>query len=302
MATITRPAVRAKPGPAKPGPAKNAASNGTGKVTLTLEWVDAQTAAQWLELNVSNRAIRQRKVVEYRRDMLAGEWRSVGETIKFDTAGKLCDGQHRLLALVAAASGRPGFKLELSVARGIRPEDRVVIDTGSKRTAGDQLKMSGYRNSALLAAAAKWCLMVDRKTMYADGALKSLTHPEILAYIEENPELVRICEVVANRLRSHIDIPPGYVAATYFLCSRLDPDEAEEFFDRLADGVNMELHDPIMALRRRLQRLTKAKAHLTSEAWLSLLFRTWNARRTGRSLQSIPVDKDGVTVRTPDLK
>lgn len=294
MATITRPAPRAKRG-SKPEPQAAA-------LEFSLEMVNAETATRWLEVNVSNRTIRKRKIVEYRRDMLGGNWRDVGDPVRFDTDENMCDGQHRMMALIQADEVQPGIELEFLVVRGVQSEDRAVIDTGTKRTAGDQLKMAGYQHPALLASAAKWCCMWDRQAVYGDLANRSVTHAEILEYVEQNPSLLEIAAAVNNRMKTHIDMPPGYIVTAYFLCSRLDEADAFEFFERLTDGAMLAGGDPILALRSRLRDLDRNRANLSGEMWLSLVFRAWNARREGRSMRVLPLDRQGKPIPAPELK
>jgi hypothetical protein len=290
MATITRPA-RPKTG-----------RKSEPTLQIDIEWVNAQMAAAWLELNVSNRAIRKRKIVEYRRDMLGGKWCDVGDPIRFDTNGNMCDGQHRMMALVQADEAQPGIELEFLIVRGVQPEDRAVIDTGTKRTAGDQLKMAGFKHPALLASAAKWCCLWDRAAIYGDAANKSVTHPEIVEYVEKNPSLQEIADAVNNRMKNHIDMPPGYILTAYFLCSRIDEADAFEFFERLTDGAMLAGGDPILALRSRLRDLDRTRSNLSGDMWLSLVFRAWNARREGRTMRVLPLDRAGKPIPAPELK
>jgi hypothetical protein len=266
---------------------------------ISVENVTADVAREWLELNASNRLPRQRKIVEYARDMLAGKWRPVGDPIRFDTNGDMVDGQHRCMAVVLASEEDPDIEVAFVVVRGVEPEDRVVIDTGTKRTAADQLKMAGYKNHLVLAAAAKWCCMWDRQTLYADAAVKSVTHAEILEYVERNPALIEIAETVSNRMRQHIDMPAGYIAAGYFLCHRVDQGAAFEFFERLTDGAMLVAGDPILALRSRLRDLSRNHANLSGDMWLGLLLRTWNARREERSLRVLPLERAGKAIPAP---
>jgi hypothetical protein len=292
MATAAKPRKNAVPTPGPPKPA----------LDVGLVRVNAALAKEWLEVNVSNRTVRNRKVIEYRRDMLGGKWKDVGDAIRFDTNGDMCDGQHRMMALVEADEEAPGLTFDFLVVRGVQPEDWGVIDTGTKRTAGDQLKMAGYKNHTLLAAAAKWCCMWDRQAVYGDKANRSVTHPEILEYVEKNPALVSIADTVSTRMRIHIDMPPGYIVASYFLCSRVSEGDAFEFFERLTDGAMLAGGDPILALRSRLRDLDRTRSNLSGDMWLSLVFRTWNARREGRPLRALPLDRQGTPIPAPELR
>ena len=123
---------------------------------------------------------------------------------------------------------------------------------------------------------------------------------EVLEYIEANPHLQEICNHVAHRLNKHIDMPSGYICAGYFICWRVDPDYADEFFARLADGVMLEQGDPLLALRSRLRDLRDDHANLQGEVWLSLIMRIWNIRLQGRKLNKLQMYKDGQFIRCPE--
>jgi hypothetical protein len=263
--------------------------------------VGSDLAQSWLERNHANRSMRRRKVLEFRRDMISGNWREIGDAIRFDTSDRLIDGQHRLQALVEADTEMPGLALPFLVVRGVAPEDRMVIDTGTRRSAADQLRIAGYTNYTLLSAAAKWCLLYDRRILYAEASMKSVTHAEILDYVTTHPDLQDICAIVGARMVKKIDMPAGYIATSYYLCSRMHRKQADDFFDQAASGVNLSAGDPVLALRNRLHDLARNRANLSGDMWLSLAFRAWNARRKGVSLRSLPVDKGGVGIPAPQL-
>ena len=55
--------------------------------------------------NTRNRTVRPRVVEEYTRTILRDRWQDhLQNAVQIDTDGVLIDGQHRLLAIVAAAS------------------------------------------------------------------------------------------------------------------------------------------------------------------------------------------------------
>lgn len=271
----------------------------SSKLEITRELIDVPTAQKYLDINEANRNIRSRMVTEFKRDMLAGNWRDVGDAIRFDTEGNLIDGQHRLTALVAAGEEDPSIALEFTVVRNVETVDRAVIDIGSKRTAADQLKMAGYGNPVLLAPAAKWCLLWERQALYADAEVRSVTHQEVMDYVQENPELQDIVATVKGRLKKGIDMPSPYVCTGYYLTHQIDEGAAFQFFERLSDGALLEPGSPILALRSRLRDLKNTHASLAGDMWLSLLLRTWNAWREQRSLRNIPVERSGKPIPAP---
>lgn len=270
---------------------------------IKIEVVDitGEMVRPWLEGKARNRNIRKNRVVEFARDMLNDNWHETGEAIKFDVNGKLVDGQHRCEALALASKTKPDLVLKnVLVVRGIPAEAQMVMDTNTRRTAADQLRIAGFDNYAQLSAAAKWCLIWDRKVLYADRMLKSVTHAEILEYVKANPELREICTLIMNRLNKYIDMPSGYIGAGYYICWRISPDDADEFFARLADGIMLGKGNPILALRERLRDLKGDHSSLPGDLYLSLLFRTWNAYRENKEVHKLQVWKDKQPIKCPN--
>jgi hypothetical protein len=278
---------------------------------LNIEYVsvDAEQAEEWLQSNANNRGQRKVKIAEFKSDMLAGNWRNIGDPVRFDTGGRLVDGQHRLIALVRANEEREAECLKtgekyqpiavpLLVIRGVAPEDQIVMDTGTRRTAADQLRIVGRHNYILLSAAAKWMIFWERQALYADNTKKFATHTEIVQFVEEHSDFEEIVSRAA-RLIKGIKMPPGYVCTAYYICWRIDPDVADEFFQRLSDGEDLKRGDPILALRNRLEDLRHSRVNLSGEMWLSLLLRTWNARREGQSLRAVMVQRRGEAIACP---
>lgn len=261
---------------------------------FTYEDVDKAKAEEWLERNVSNRKPRPKKIAEYVRDMVGGKWRPVGDPIRFDTEGNLIDGQHRLLAVIDATSQKPDLMLKFLVVRGVHNEDRAVIDTGAKRTPSDQLRMNGYRNSSTLATAAKWAHLYESGMIHGgDKTGKTVTHAEVVDFVEKHPDLVSIVDTVQKSMRQHIMMPPAYIACGYYLTSKVHEGDAFTFFERLTDGVMLSPGDPILALRNRLNDINRQNIKMNGDNWLSLLLRAWNARREGRSLRVIQSERRG---------
>lgn len=72
------------------------------KITAKVETITPDIAKTMLGENVNNRRISHDNVNMFAREMRNGEWRFNGEAIKFSKDGRLLDGQHRLLAVIAA--------------------------------------------------------------------------------------------------------------------------------------------------------------------------------------------------------
>lgn len=136
--------------------------------------VTPETAKRWLARNDNNRRMREATVLKYARDMAAGRWQITGESIKFDTDGRLLDGQQRL-----AAIARSGVTIQLVVMRGIPAAAQRVMDTGRARTSSDALTMQGEANSAQIdtqAAIAFWTSAADKVGLPAGDPVIALTN------------------------------------------------------------------------------------------------------------------------------
>jgi hypothetical protein len=242
------------------------------KTKITEEWVTVtpKMAEEWYILSGGNRTIRKLHVLSLIEQMQTGKWEENGESIKFDEDARLVDGHHRLLA---CAEGKASFRT--LVIRGIARGAYLTVDTGLARNGKDALAFSlgvqtpltgemavtlsrliEYEND-ILSTAAK-----GRKISNADIVLAYERYPGIEASITA----VRKCKLIAY----------SRTAWLHYLVSRSHPDEAAEFFGRLADGVELPVHSPIAALRTRLINAQATHFMPTNEA-LAILVKAWNA-------------------------
>lgn len=81
----------------------------------------------------------------YANDMLNGNWKENGESIKFDKLGKLIDGQHRIMAVK-----KSGVAQTFVIVLGIDAKVADSIDIGRKRSIEQYLKWQdkGFRKGA----------------------------------------------------------------------------------------------------------------------------------------------------------
>ena len=64
--------------------------------------VTPQYAQKLLEHKRVNRALNDKRIAMYAKDMIDDAWQLNGETINIDEDGLLCNGEHRLLAVIKA--------------------------------------------------------------------------------------------------------------------------------------------------------------------------------------------------------
>lgn len=245
-------------------------------------------AESWLAKNPNNRNLRVPLVQSYARDMASGNWMLNGETLKFDTDGKLIDGQHRLSAIAAA-----NVTVPMVVMQGVDADVMDTVDVGAKRTYADALRLQGEDNTTTLAAVVRRAVMWKRGTRTNTGALRP-TAREMNTFIGENPQ-IRTSADVAARYATRTLLPASVIGLCHWLFSPLDPDDADWFLARVADGDGLAKDDPIAALRNRIVKMRVGGGRANETEALALVIYAWNAHRTGGTRSKLQMPKGGLT-------
>lgn len=99
--------------------------------------ITPQMAEEMLTHNIVNRKLAVKRVHAYATDMKNGMWEQNGESIRFNEAGELIDGQHRLSAIIEA-----NIPVPIYVTRGIS-SSITLYDRGKPRNEADSLLIGG---------------------------------------------------------------------------------------------------------------------------------------------------------------
>lgn len=238
------------------------------QIQITIESIGANKARQYLTLNVENNRNPRHNtsVKQYAADMVAGNWRLTGETLKFNTNGKLFDGQNRLLAVIEADKMRPGITVDFAVARGIDPNAMFLVDSGPQRTPADALKIAGVQKyEAQKAALAKRIIVFEsgsRSVLVSAG--KSAFDPKtvitkttIVEYVIRFEAHLEHCSALGvsfydSALVKKMLTPTDW-AFCYWLFEKTDPEGAKYFLGRLSTLEDVPDTSPIRQLFRKLQ-------------------------------------------------
>lgn len=121
-----------------------------GPITVDVEVVTPELAAEWLTTNTHNRNLNRSRVNRYVDYMKRDQWRDGVADIAFDVDGVLQNGQHTLSAI--AASNKPAV---CTVKRSMSIAAQMITDTGRGRKLSDELQMRGLTNAGVTAAAVK---------------------------------------------------------------------------------------------------------------------------------------------------
>lgn len=249
--------------------------------TATVTEVTPDLARVWLRSNTHNRRLRKRAVTDYARDMAAGNWTLNGEALKFSTDGTVLDGQHRLRAVIEADT-----PVQMLVVVGLPLEAQETMDTGRKRTTADVMGLRGETNAQVLAAVLRRVWAWDNgDTRFAGNY--AATNKECARLLAERPEIRRSAEIATRTRNAFPHIPQSVLGTAHHLFSRHDLDETTWFFQRLADGAELPLGHPVLALRARVTSERLDSVRMSEARHMAYLIRTWNAVRDGRSLDRL---------------
>lgn len=243
--------------------------------------VTPDLARAWLRNNTHNRRLRDRAVDDYARDMAAGHWNLNGEALKFSSDGAVLDGQHRLRAVVTADVTVP-----MMVVVGLDPSTQETMDTGRKRTTSDVMGLRGESNAHILAAVLRRVWAWDTGDHRFTGAYAA-TNRECAELLSKRPDIRRSAEIAVRTRNAFPHIPASLLGVSHHLFSRIDADATVWFFQRIADGAELPIGHPVLALRARVTSERLDSVRMPDFRYLGYLIRTWNAVREGRSLDRL---------------
>lgn len=249
--------------------------------------ITPQIAQDMLKRNTKNVPVSKVLVYFYANEMKQGKWRLTGQGISIADDGTLIDGQHRLLAVIAA-----NVTVDFLIISDLDYDEIfTVYDTGRKRTAGNVLGAKGIKNyNNIAAAVSKYIVMKMGKVASRDNIRRgnNITNQDILEEYYKNcslwDELVQVSDYCYEKLRinkkSYI---MGYMA--FLILEKKHPiEKVTSFFKQLHLGINVE-NTSISQLREILIRDGITNYRLTSESRHYLIVKAWNHYITGKQVK-----------------
>jgi hypothetical protein len=269
------------------------------EISYEIAAVTPKLAQQWLGLNTSNRKLKPAQVASFAEDMRAGRWVLNGEAIKFAGPAyaptKLLDGQNRLHAVLKA-----GVPVSLAVVFGVDPTAQTTMDSGSKRTAADNLSIAGIQNSNVVAAAAAIALRARAGSLTSSSKSRP-SNATIAEFIGENPDIIK-SGVIGAKFGNKADVSATLVTYTHWVFSKISPEDAYTFWCDAAEKTGLASGDPILALTNRFAESRRSRERVSTPVALSAIFRAWNYRRDGKPLQRVMFTARGQNIEIPALR
>lgn len=245
-------------------------------IQMKIEKVTPAKAATFLKGNDSNRTIRKNAVKRYARDMKAGNWLESGDPIRFNGDGTLLDGQHRLSAIIES-----GMPQKMIVIRGLDKKSMLAMDTGAKRTFADVLKLQGFKNTNLTAAAIRWCVLYEdpeRKVCFDQA-----TNSEMMNWLAANPQITDCVNMVGSN--NNVIIKKIRTPLSAIRLYAKNKHDWDLFVAKLASGLELTEGDPIHALRRYVENISIATHKPLPIIMHACVVKAWNAYMNGQSIR-----------------
>lgn len=260
--------------------------------TAVVITISPALAQQLLKRNSRNRKLRERAVGDYARDIAAGNWALNGEAIKIAANGDVLDGQHRLHAIVQADT-----TVDMFVVIGLDTDAQETMDSGRRRSTGDVLSLRNEENATTLAAVLRRVWAWEQGDHRFKGR-QTPTTAECAALLAMHPEIRRSAEIAGRTRSAFPHIPQSVLGTCHYLFNAIEPDETAWFFQRIADGAELPLGHPVLALRTRVTSERLDNLRLSEDRFMAYLIRAWNATRDGRDLARL-IHKPGSEIPVP---
>lgn len=254
--------------------------------------VTPEMASTWLKRNTKNRTISQDHVSRLADQMLSGRWCLNGQTISFDTVGRLLDGQHRLSAVI-----KSGVAVRMAVATGVvDPEAfKTYDDIMLKRGATQIARMMGLeKNQNYVVAAARIIDLYEQcETIEDFGKLVIRKPPQSSSYIAEKSvqiasEIETVRSIIPSAIIKHSS-EKSLVIGMAVIFNRVDPVSTFDFFNRIQSGFFQGEHDPCLQLRDRM--MTGRATGMSGADWkktiAAIMIKSFNAFRKNQTIGTL---------------
>lgn len=213
---------------------------------VSIERITPLVANQLLKNRPYQRKFSQATSDFYSREMQEGLWRETGESVQIDTSGCLCNGQHRLSAIVSS-----GKTFDMVVVRDIEPEAFDAMDQGKVRTPGDTLSRAGFKSAdAVASVCANLRRFNPEQITFYKGFTKRLAREEIRNYAEKRAE--RLNKAVALAGMTKKVCAQSIMGTFFYLVGAIDEELSNEFALGFKTGADLAENSPILKTRNKL--------------------------------------------------
>ena len=245
------------PGPVAPPPSRES-------FTWRIETIDPSIAGSYLAAGRATRQPIASLVEALSGDIARGRWLPNAQPICFTQDGYLANGQHRLLAVIAA-----GRAIEVPVIRGLPSAACASYDIQPRRAAAAEDPERDFGDQPLAIAMANLLWRHERKAGIPMRH-KRASAAEIREILTQHPRLIELRGFARRMVDFGRSSVMGYGA---YVIERDDPRLASSFLQALTTGADLPPGHPALTTRTTLQRLRRERAGQDEQ--LSALLSGW---------------------------
>ena len=245
------------------------------EVTSQVYIVTPTHAARLLENNLCNRAVSEKTVSKYAKQMIDGKWKMNGEPIICNGDGSLLNGQHRLYGCLKAGKSFPSL-----IVKGIDQAAFDTMDSGKQRTLSDAMTAENIPNASSAAATVR-CIKAYEQSGTPDTRVLNDLHfvkRDFINRYDQDAELIQRGVVIAARLRGKMQVAKSAAAFCFVKFAEYDEDLAADFMAGVESGRGLAKRDPCYVLRERLLRIGVAdRFDMSSVEQAAAMFKAFRA-------------------------
>lgn len=254
--------------------------------------------------NINNRTLSNKNIRQLQREMETGSWVFAGDPIRFSKYGKLLDGQHRLIAL--SKTKEKAYEMVLIV--GLSEESFKVMDTGKKRSAGDVFSIEGVHYPKITATAVKFIDALERGSFLLgettmNGGLSNTDAYEKYLTLDGLDEFISKTRILNNGYPKLLS--DATVAGFWYMFSKVNQQDADDFMERLIQGTNLTKNSPIKLVHDKLFATAHNDTYRMKRIDKNrLVALAWKKFRAGEELTKlvIPKSSEGLAILSPKRK
>lgn len=241
--------------------------------------------------NTHNRSQNHRLIERLTLTIQRDEYIFNGQPIVFAKDGTLLDGQHRLMAVIAA--DKP---IDTLIVWNAEPASQETMDMGKSRSVADILRLRGFPNQHTVAAVGKRVALGTLHGFQAGAAnlQNQVSAGKIVSVVEALSELDRYT-VYARSVAKACNLIGSQVGFLMWWFDGIDRNDSDYFWEKLRNGQNLDEGDPIYALRRFGLLAGHSGMGTFAHQYLmaAMIAKAWNKFRQGETVMRLTFRSGG---------
>lgn len=259
--------------------------------------VTPEKAETWLRKGGRNRRLSQAHIGRLAKEMLEGRWSLNGQTLKFNQAGDLFDGQHRLHAVMQS-----GCTIQTWAVFGIHdPNAFQTVDTNQHGRGANQIldMILGGKNTKELAAIAKrllhWENIPDKaKYSFTVEAWRKISQDAVVRYAEsKSNEILSMLKEIRHCLPARRCKACSALTTALIICNRVDEVTTLLFVEGVKTGANLPERSSVVLLRDRLITPPERGGLNWEIELMALTIKAWNYFAAGKEMTNLRWRQEG---------